>query len=137
MTRAHLASIGLGVLGALLVVVSSFLEWTSLGDVASLKGIEANGGKVMLVMAIIAIALLIVSALFNRLPRAAGILTTTLGLFIALIAGLNMDDTDSLGFSLPIGPGLYLGLVGGLVVAVGGVLLVIADLRSRSTSSSD
>lgn len=131
------------VLGSMLAIVGCFTNWSSvelLGSTETLTGIEANGGKVILVLAIISLAALGFMAFAKRLHRTAGILSAVMGLLIALIAWANIQDAQSeLGSALGItvGVGLYLGTVGGLILIVGGALLIIRARHLRAESPSE
>lgn len=140
--------------GGVVAAVGAFLAWetidakaaASIGESASISGWESgSAGKIVTIMAIIAVALAVVWIMGIKLPippmKAFGFVTTsTEGLVVlagvlCLLSGLwgflgvskDVNDANALipGFG-GIGMGLFVSIAGGAVAAVGGALGVMA-----------
>lgn len=115
---------------AVLAVLAAFLPWVTAGvqagpvDVTASTGIEGLGVLTVL-LAVIAIG----GVLVGHGARWAAVVTTAAGLAVFLVGGWKILDLG--GVASP-GIGLYLTLVGGLGIAIGGLW----SHRYRSTRST-
>ncbi|GIV97160.1 MAG: hypothetical protein KatS3mg057_1817 [Herpetosiphonaceae bacterium] len=113
-----------GLLGALLMIVSPFLTWASLGSQTA-SGIAEWPGQLALVLGLVAGGLFVLRYARGKAWAAlVGALAAVLGLGLSLLAiiGLNEIGND-------VGIGVFLLLLGSLLVIVGAVLLKV--LRPR------
>jgi hypothetical protein len=104
------------------------------------NGLEENGGKIIAVLGIAAIALAVAWVLRAKIP-AIPVLVLVVGVLIVLVGAANylargndisdfnksLDTLkaygmDTSGTSYSVGLGMYLGILSGIVVAAGGVL---------------
>ncbi|NUP33917.1 MAG: hypothetical protein HOU01_19725 [Streptomycetaceae bacterium] len=146
--RGHANPSYIGVLGAVLVLVGSFLPWVKLSTEGLSETVKGNDGDgiITLVAAIAAIVLFGVGVAMRKAAvSAAGALP---GLVALVFAVLNMVDKERLptqqaedkgadsdtikevlqGLDLSNSYGIYVVLIGALVTVAGGVL---AYLRGR------
>lgn len=144
----------LAAVGGIAAAVGAVLVWESvtigstlaqaLAGVVSVNGIDGNGGKIILVLGVVAIVLAGVKFLGIQLPvsdRNLDGLIAVVGVLIVIVAVLNVfsmqDDLnkfnqsldqlkalgqDVSGTSAGMGIGIILALVGGVVVVAGGAL---------------
>ena len=139
-------------IGGLLAVVQVLLVWeqvsvgaalkalsSELGSAASANGIDENGGKIVLVLGVIAVALVAAWVMKVRVRNSA-LLITVVGVLITLVAVANFmarsgdvntfnqnlseikGFVDTSGTSYSIGIGIYAAIAGGVLVVVGGIL---------------
>ena len=110
------------------LAAGTFTPWVTVKDVISKSGWVAGAdGKVTLACGIIALVLGLVAATGKGAPKASLMIVGILaGLGGAGLAGYNYklvrDLIGRFGSSITVGIGLYLCMVGGLLVVVGSVL---------------
>jgi hypothetical protein len=126
-----------GGLGGLAAVLGAFITWESIsfvGTSESMTGWEGgNGGKIIAVLGVVAIAIAIAWVLAIELPTPGGLMVTA-GVLILLVGILNFlsvtDDVDSanaiIAGAASVGIGLFIDLLAGVAIIVGGALGVIA-----------
>jgi hypothetical protein len=140
-------------IGGILAAVGAFLAWETLsqsvasqaGTGASMSGWDGgNGGKIVAVLGIVAIALAVAWILDVKLPIPAlkfmGVavgsiegLTVVVGVLILFVGLVNFQSISSdvndanavLAGMAAMGVGLYLDLLAGALIVVGGVLGIL------------
>jgi hypothetical protein len=118
-------------IGGAAAVIAGFLAWESvsvLGISESVVGLEANGGKLVALLGIgaIAVAFAWVTGKISQ-PATAAIVIGVLAFLIGVLNFFTVnDDVSTANAILPgaasIGIGLYLAIVAGAAIAVGGAL---------------
>jgi hypothetical protein len=117
--------------GGALAVIGSVLAWESvsvLGYSDSSSGISSNPGKIIVVAGIVAVALAVAWIMEKKVPAAGGIVAC--GAVVALLGVLNFfsigDDVNKanviLAGAASIGIGLFVDIIAGVVIIVGGAL---------------
>jgi hypothetical protein len=126
-----------GGVGGVAAVVGAFLAWESaslLGSSTSWTGWEGgNGGKIIAVLGVVAIAIAIAWVMAVKLPTPGGLMVTA-GVLILLVGILNFfsisDDVNQANAifagAASVGIGLFIDLLAGVVIIVGGALGVMA-----------
>ncbi|GAA5155284.1 hypothetical protein GCM10023340_40170 [Nocardioides marinquilinus] len=120
---------------AALVCLSAFLPWVTLGgeSFSGIGGDDVGGAKdgvITLALGIVALLAGLGRALVKRsggLQVTCSIVALLMGLLVALVAVIDIADVSDLGDVLDVGVGigLWLTLVGGIVLAVGGVWALV------------
>ena len=119
-------------IGAVLAVIGAFIPWETVslhGASESVAGFEGNGGKIIAVLGIVAAVVAVAWIMEVRLGRPGAILIA-LGVLILLVGVLNYSnisgDVNSantiLAGAASVGIGLYLDVLAGVVIIVGGAL---------------
>jgi hypothetical protein len=126
-----------GGIGGVAAVLGAFLAWESvslLGTSESMTGWDGgNGGKIIAVLGVAAIAIAIAWVMDIRLPTPGGLMILA-GVLILLVGILNFssvsDDVNSanavVAGAASVGIGLFLDLLAGVAIIVGGALGIIA-----------
>ena len=130
-TTANRTPALVAIVSGVVLAVSSFLEWAGV-DVApgfsvSVKGTDGSDGWITLVCGIVAIAAGGMSWNAGAKGKLPGVLAIIAGVIGAAIGLINYSDAD--GYQ---SFGLYLVILGGVGVLVGGIML----LRSRTDSTT-
>ncbi len=122
----------LAAVGGLLAALGSFLPWeTASGNGLSISasGFDGNGGKLIVLAGIVAIAAAAAWVLDYKLPVSPGVLAIAAGVLVLVVVVYNYSglqgDTDQatqLGISASIGLGYLIDAVAGVLAIVGGVL---------------
>jgi hypothetical protein len=142
----------LAAVGALVAIIGSVLPWLtatyggglkavaeSSGTATSATGLEGNGGKIIVVVGLVLIAVVVAGVLNIKLPMISigilGLAVIILGIgLINLVARMDdvkkftdmiatvKDYVDTSGTSASVGIGMYLAVLGGVVAVVGGAL---------------
>jgi hypothetical protein len=120
---------------AVIVCISAFLPWVTLGgeSFSGIGGDDVGGAKdgvITLVLGVIALAAGLGRALVKRpggLQVTCSIVALLMGLLIALIAVIDIADVNDIGelIDVGVGIGLWLTLVGGILLAADGVLALV------------
>ncbi len=136
---------GVGVTGMLILAISPFFKWINLGPINTL-GINANG-KIVLGVTLVAITLFIVSLSTHKLVGAVFLGINIWGIVVMLWMGGLIWSIGSISYSpandkiervisllvatqVSPGSGLYLGLIGGIIVAIAFGFLAFWQFRS-------
>ena len=126
-----------GGIGGVAAVVGAFLAWESaslLGSSMSWTGWEGgNGGKIIAVLGVVAVAIAIAWVMAVKLPTPGGLMVTA-GVLILLVGILNFfsvsDDVSKanaiIAGAASVSIGLFLDLLAGVAIIVGGALGVMA-----------
>ncbi|RRD07337.1 hypothetical protein EII34_02300 [Arachnia propionica] len=136
------AFIGLG--GALLAIIGSCGTWVSasfLGQTLEVSGLDQDGdGRLTLVLAIVAVALLALGAFLPALKNQIWppIVVLVAGVLILLILLINLingakviGDANKYGASISPGWGVILLLIGTLVFLAGAVVQLVLILKAK------
>jgi hypothetical protein len=125
-----------GGIGGVAAVVGAFIAWESvsfLGTSESMTGWEGgNGGKIIAVLGVIAVAIAIAWVMAIKLPTPGGLMILV-GVLILLVGILNFsnvrDDIDQanaiVAGAASVGIGLFIDLIAGVAIIVGGALGVL------------
>jgi hypothetical protein len=126
-----------GGIGGVAAVLGAFIAWESVsafGVSDSMTGWDGgNGGKIIAVLGVVAVAIAIAWVMALKLPTPGGLMILA-GVLILLVGILNFssvsDDVNSanavVAGAASIGIGLILDLLAGVAIIVGGALGVIA-----------
>lgn len=129
-----------GFVGGVLALVGAFIAWETISSPIvnmSTTGWDiGNGGKIIAVLGIVAIAVALAWILALRLPM-PGVILVVAGVLVALVGIANYfsvtDDVNAANALLPgstsLGIGVYVDILAGVVITVGGAL----GLVSRNT----
>jgi len=127
-----------GGVGGVLAAVGAFIAWESVsiaGTGESMTGWDGgNGGKIIAVLGLVAIAVAVAWARGTRIPSPGRVMVVA-GVLVLLVGVLNYssvnDDVNAGNAMVPgaasVGIGIYLDLLAGVAIIVGGVL----GLRAR------
>lgn len=130
---------------AVVVIVAAILPWVNVGEETKMG--TAGDGVFTLILGLIAggiaVAAIVVKRQQQKLPFIAAVVTIVVGVLVTLIGIVDILDVQSrnndrgalaeaLGVELGVGVGLWLTLVGGLVLLVLGVLAVVASRKPTS-----
>jgi hypothetical protein len=143
-------NVSVGTIGAIaggaLALIGAFLAWETVSaDLAAFTGEGTdlsgwsigNGGKILAVLGIVAMALGGLALLDVKLPFSSAAAVTAVGVLGLLVAMLNygsvVDDVNGANLFLDnaagIGMGLYLDIVAAVVILTGGILGLVVKKR--------
>jgi hypothetical protein len=127
--------------GGVLALLGVILAWETVsaeliagsGLSASTSGLEANGGKIIAVLAIVTLALAVLDILSMKVPVPFGVSVTILGVLATLVAVANYfsvtDDVNKANAIIAglgsVGIGLYIAILGAVAMLAGGVLAIV------------
>jgi hypothetical protein len=142
-SRLATPALGVAALGALLTVLAPFLPWASVSvasESLTLKGLDEDmNGKITIVLGLAALAVVAVLAL--RAIKGLWVLLPILGLLIAFVGWAQtrklqntLDEigvgTDAAGISASNGIGVWLTILGGILLLATAVLVPMTRRRA-------
>jgi hypothetical protein len=122
-----------GGLGGVVAIIGAFMAWESVSASLLSESISGwsggNGGKIIAVLGLVAIAVAVAWIIGIKIPQPAGLMVVA-GVLLLLVGVANYfavsDDISMVNAMVPgaasIGIGLYLDLLAGVVIIVGGAL---------------
>jgi len=126
-----------GFVGGILALIGAFIAWETISSPIvnlSTTGWDiGNGGKIITFLGIVAIAVALAWILALRLPM-PGVILIVVGVLVALVGIANYfsvtDDVNAGNALLPgstsLGIGVYVDILAGVVIAIGGVLGLVS-----------
>ena len=113
--------------GIALVIIGAFLSWGAVGGQSVIRGIEGDG-IITLVIAVIALVLL----LFAKVPVWISLVLAVLISGIGIIDFVNISGQASLSelFEVTAGAGMYLTVIGGIVLLSGTIVSLAIDKKA-------